>query len=60
VLARLDEHRKRVEALDGDVSPRTAESLVDAARDVGRAVAADDDGALVEAEQRLDSLSPVE
>jgi len=60
LLGRLNEHRKRIEALDGDVRPRTAESVVDIARAVGRAVAFDDESALVEAENRLDSLSNVE
>jgi hypothetical protein len=54
---RIDGHRKRVEALDGEVSPRTAESLVDAARAVGRAVAHDDESALAQAQSHLDGLS---
>lgn len=57
LLGSIDEHRKRIEALDGDVSPRTAESLVDATRAVGRALIQDDETALVEAQNRLDGLS---
>jgi len=60
LLASLDEHRKRVEALDGDVSPRTAESLVDVARAVGRGLVYDDETAFVEAENRLANLAPGE
>jgi uncharacterized Zn finger protein (UPF0148 family) len=57
VLGRVDEHRKRVDALDGDVGPREAESLVDAARAVGRSLVRDDETALAEARSRLDSLA---
>jgi uncharacterized Zn finger protein (UPF0148 family) len=60
VLGRVDEHRKRVEALDGDVPPREAESLIDAVRAVGRALARDEETALVEAQSRLDSLTSLE
>lgn len=56
LLGRVDEHRKRIAALDGEVDPRTAESLVDAVRAVGRALARDDEAALAEAEARLDAL----
>ena len=57
LLGRLDEHRKRVAALDGDVSSRTAERLVRVAQDVGRAVTEDDESALARARKRLDDLS---
>jgi uncharacterized Zn finger protein (UPF0148 family) len=60
LLGRVDEHRKRIEALDGDVPPREAESLVDAVRAVGRALALDDETVLVEAQSRLDSLTTLE
>lgn len=60
LLGRLDEHRKRVDALDGDVPPREAESLIDAARTIGRALVHDDETALVEAQSRLDGLSSTE
>lgn len=56
VLERLAEHVKRVRALDGDVAPREAETLVAAARDVGRYLAEGEEGALAEAESRLDGL----
>jgi hypothetical protein len=52
----LTEHRKRVAALDGDVAPATAERLVRAARDLGRYLREDDEGALVTARDRLDRL----
>lgn len=58
LLSSLNEHRKRVAALDGEVSPRTAESLVDVARAIGRGVAHDDEAAFTEAEHRLETLSP--
>ncbi|PSQ14888.1 hypothetical protein BRD02_07910 [Halobacteriales archaeon QS_8_69_73] len=57
LLGRLDEHVKRVRALDGDVPPADAESLVAAVRDVGRYLTDDDESALVEAETRLDGLA---
>lgn len=55
-LGRLDDHLRRVEALDGDVEPRTAEHLVEVARDLGRAVRDDDEVALARAAERLDAL----
>jgi uncharacterized Zn finger protein (UPF0148 family) len=60
LLGRVDEHRKRVEALDGDVAPREAESLVDAVRAVGRGLVRDDEAAFTEARSRLDSLTSLE
>jgi uncharacterized Zn finger protein (UPF0148 family) len=60
LLGRVDEHRKRVDALDGDVPPQEAESLVDAARAIGRSLARDDETALAEARNRLDSLAALE
>ena len=56
LLGSLRDHQKRVEALDGEVSPRSAESLVRVARAVGRAVADDDESALVEARELLDGF----
>ena len=56
VLERLADHVRRVRALDGDVPPREAETLVCAARDVGRSLAGEGAGALAEAEARLDGL----
>jgi uncharacterized Zn finger protein (UPF0148 family) len=56
-MERLADHTKRVRALDGDVPPREAETLVAAARDIGRYLAEDDESALAQAESRLDSLA---
>ena len=53
VLSSMTTHRKRVEALDGDVPPREAERLVDAVRDLRRYLVEDDEGALARAESRL-------
>lgn len=55
-LERLAEHVKRVRALDGDVPPREAETLVAATRDVSRYLVDGDESGLVEAESRLDGL----
>jgi len=57
LLGTLGEHRKRVAALDGEVTPHTAERLVRIAQDIGRAVAEDDETALARAKERLDGLS---
>ena len=55
-LGRLNDHLRRVEALDGEVSPRTAERLVEIARDFGSTVRDDDEIAFTRAQERLDSL----
>ncbi|WP_248896295.1 DUF7117 family protein [Haloplanus halobius] len=55
-LGTLRERVKRVQALQGDVSPADAESLVTAAREVGRYLAEDDEDdedALAAARERL-------
>lgn len=57
LLGTLGEHRKRVEALGGDVSPRTADALVEVARALGRAAGSGDETALAEAQERLDDLT---
>lgn len=57
-LATLDEHRKRVQALDGDVPPSTADGLVLTAQAIGRYLIEDDEGALAEASHHLDRLDP--
>lgn len=44
LLERLREHGKRVQALDGDVDPRDAERLVDAARAIADSLRGDDSG----------------
>jgi len=56
-LERLSAHLKRIRALDGDVAPRESETLLAAARSVGRYLADGDEGELAVAEERLDSLS---
>ncbi|MFB6207308.1 MAG: TFIIB-type zinc ribbon-containing protein [Haloglomus sp.] len=63
VLETLDDHVRRVEALDGDVPLATMETLVAAARGVGRALReeesddeTDGESALAEAAARLDTL----
>jgi len=57
VLETLGSHVKRVRALDGEVDPDDAESLVAAARDVSRFLREGDDGALASARERLDGLA---
>ncbi|WP_254837803.1 DUF7117 family protein [Natronomonas marina] len=57
VLGRVTEHAKRIRALEGDVPPREAESLVAAVRDVSRYLREGEEAALAEAEARLDGLA---
>lgn len=54
---RLALHVKRLRALEGDVPPREAERLVDAAREIGRYLIEGDEGALSTAETRLDAMA---
>ncbi len=56
VLERLGDQVRRVRALDGDVSPRTADRLVEAAREVGVGLRDGDEGAIARASERLDGL----
>lgn len=56
LLARLDQHAKRLAALQGSVPPATAERLVAAARELATAVREDDEAALATAGDRLDRL----
>lgn len=56
ILEMLGEHVKRIEALDGDVSPESADTLVFAARDAGTFVREDEEGALSRATDRLARL----
>ncbi|WP_299265124.1 DUF7117 family protein [Halorientalis sp.] len=58
LLSSLSEHRKRVEALDGDVSLADSEALIGAAQAVGHYLAEGDDGALAQAQHHLDNLDP--
>ena len=52
-LGTVHERVKRVQALQGDVSPTEAESLVRAAREVGRYLTAGEESALASARERL-------
>jgi uncharacterized Zn finger protein (UPF0148 family) len=52
----LGEHVKRIEALDGDVSPATADRLVRVARELGTYLRTDEENALVTARDRLSRL----
>ncbi len=53
VLSSIRTHRKRIDALDGDVDPADAESLVRAVRDLLTALREDDETALARATERL-------
>jgi uncharacterized Zn finger protein (UPF0148 family) len=52
----LAEHRKRIEALDGDVAPETADRLVRVAQELGTYLRENDENALVTARDRLSRL----
>jgi uncharacterized Zn finger protein (UPF0148 family) len=56
-LGTLVDHKKRVEALDGNVEVQTAEALVQAVTDLSHYVAYDDEQALARARERLDGLA---
>lgn len=56
LIERLNDHVKRVRALDGDVPPREADTLVATARDIGRYLTDGQESALAEAQSRLDRL----
>lgn len=47
-------HRKRIEALDGNIDPTVAEQLLRAARDIGRSVREGDENALGRVFERLE------
>lgn len=57
VLGRLDDHRKRIEALDGDVPVRKTDALLEAASAVGQYLI-DDEATLEPALERLEELDP--
>ncbi|WP_324757978.1 DUF7117 family protein [Haloarcula sp. GH36] len=50
---RIRDHRKRIEALDGDIEPADADRLVSAARDLGRFASEGDENAYVTADNWL-------
>ncbi|WP_323676517.1 TFIIB-type zinc ribbon-containing protein [Halorubellus sp. PRR65] len=56
VLTGLESHQKRVQALQGDVDPRHADSLYAAARGLNEYYRTGDESAVVEAADRLRSL----
>ncbi|MFB6165609.1 MAG: TFIIB-type zinc ribbon-containing protein [Haloarculaceae archaeon] len=55
-LGTLRDHRKRIEALDGDVPVAASERLLRAAEAIGRYLREDDESALLQAEESLDGL----
>jgi uncharacterized Zn finger protein (UPF0148 family) len=55
-LDRLETHARRIRTLDGDVSPRIAETLVSAARALGDYCRTNAEATLVRARDRLDHL----
>lgn len=59
-LESLADHVKRIEALQGNVSPETAETLVEAARGLGAYLRADDPDGLAECRDRLDRLGSLD
>jgi uncharacterized Zn finger protein (UPF0148 family) len=56
VAGTLTDHKKRIEALDGDVPVETAEAVVQTVVDLSHYVAHDDERALAAARDRLDDL----
>ncbi|WP_135661900.1 DUF7117 family protein [Halorhabdus rudnickae] len=57
ILGRIEDHRTRIEALDGAVAPETADALVEATRDVGTYLI-EADATLAPARKRLEELDP--
>lgn len=55
-LGRVADHRRRIEALDGEVEPEVGDRLVEAVRDLARYLTEADETALLRAEERLDRL----
>lgn len=53
---RIRDHRKRVEALDGDVPPKDADRLVRATRDLGTYIRNEDESAIVTADNWLNGI----
>ena len=56
VLTGLESHQKRVQALQGDVDPRDADALYEAARGLNDYLREGDESAVVEAAERLRQL----
>lgn len=57
LMGSLVDHKKRIEALDGDVPIETAEALVQAVVDLSHYVAHGDEAALATARDRIDDLA---
>lgn len=57
MLESVTDHVRRLRALEGDIPPREAETLVRVARELGRSLATDDESALAAARDRLDRLA---
>jgi len=58
LAGRIRDHRKRIEALDGEVDPAEAHRLLCATRDVGTYLRRGEDSALVTADNWLAGLAP--
>lgn len=56
VLATIEEHVRRVEALDGDVDPETADQLVLATQETGEYVRTGNEPLLETARSRLNEI----
>lgn len=56
LAGRIRDHRKRIEALEGDVEPKDAHRLLRAMRDLGQAIAEDDPSGFVTADNWLEGL----
>ena len=57
---RIRDHRKRIEAIEGDVEPKDAYRLVRATRDLGRALSKDDPSGFVTADNWLEGIGTVD
>jgi len=60
LLERLDDHVRRIEALDGEIPVADVERLVRAAQDLGRSLRTDDETALATAGDRLGTIGETE
>lgn len=58
-LETLGDHGKRIEALDGEIAPESADELVRAAREVGTHLREGDEASLASARERLARLTEI-